>query len=241
MANQEEGKLVVQQSARRSSGARTILVLIIILALAGVIVYLLSLLNSRKYFLVPEGGELVVKKGIFFPVGQDTYRPADPKEAELYQPIEIPEQLRSSAPLQFEDLPSLNRELASFMMQHAEKMVFTEDEKTYQRGLQYLERASRLHGLDPQQLEKLRAMRADVDYLEAKRAYLGVEKTLEVALQKFRKAEALGSGRFNDAADWSQKIIRLLDIIRSAKNEIANPAPPPPAPAPAVETPAAVQ
>ncbi len=241
MAESEEARVAVQPPRRRSGGARVLLVVMVILALTGVIVYLLSLLNSRRFYLVPEVGDLVVKKGIFFPVGSDVYRPSDPKEADLYQPIELPDELRNAAPVQFEDLPSLNREMARYMMQHAERMVFAEDEKLYQKGVGYLERASRLHGLDPQQIERLRAMRADVDYIEAKRAYLGVERTLEGALQKFRKAEALGSGRFQDASEWSRKIQSLLEAIRTAKQAAASTSPeagalpsagiaPPPAP-----------
>ena len=55
--------------SRKPGGAKFMMVVLIVLALICVILYLLSLLNSRKYYLVPEGEELVVKKGILFPVG----------------------------------------------------------------------------------------------------------------------------------------------------------------------------
>ncbi|RLB55368.1 MAG: hypothetical protein DRI34_10675 [Deltaproteobacteria bacterium] len=238
MPDAEERRVIEAPPPRRKrgGGAKALFVLLVILALAGVIVYLLSLINSKRFFLVPEGGELVVKKGIFFPVGNELYRPTDPEQARLYQPIELPEQLRHAAALQFEDLPSLNRELAKYLIEHAERMVFSDDDKFYQRGRAYLERVSHLHGLDPQQIEKVKSLQADVDYLEAKRSYQGVEKILERALRKFRKAQAFGSGRFQDADVWIAKIGNLLDAIKRAKASAPASAP---ATGPAPETPPA--
>lgn len=202
---------------KRGSGAKVMFVILIVLALAGVIVYLLSLLNSKTFFLVPENGELVVKKGIFFPVGSEVYLPKDPEQAALYKPIDIPDALKHAGPIEFEDLPSLNREFAKYLIDLATKMVFAEDESQYTKGKGYLERVRKLHGLDPEQVDRVKSLRADVDYIEAKRAYLGVEKILESALRKFRQAETFGSGRFGDAKEWIDKIQTLMDAIRATK------------------------
>jgi hypothetical protein len=203
--------------ARRGGGAKVMFVVLIVLALAGIIVYLLSLLNSKKFFLTPEGGELVVKKGIFFPVGSEIYQPKEPELAELYQPIEVPDELRNVGAIEFPDLPSLNREFAKHLIKFAREMIFSEDDSRYVRGKSYLIRSKRLEGLDLEQQETIRGLMADVDYIEAKRSYAGVERTLEHALKMFKRAETFGTGRFADAGEWIQKIQILLEAIRATK------------------------
>jgi hypothetical protein len=215
------------------------LVVLIVLGLAGVIVYLLSLLNSKKFFLVPEGGELVVKKGIFFPMGSERYQPKDPKLASLYSPIDLPEELRHAGPIEFEDLPSLNRDFGNYMIKFANKLVFSKEEALYQKGRRYLERVGTMQGLDAKQMQSIQGLNADVDYIEAKRAYLSVEHTLERALKKFKQAETFGTGRFADAVEWIKKIQVLLEAIRVTKaggivtmQEKPEEEPPPPPPKP---------
>jgi len=203
--------------ARKGGGAKIMFVVLIVLALAGIIVYLLSLLNSKKFFLAPEGGELVVKKGIFFPVGSEIYLPKEPELANLYKPIEVPDELRHAGPIEFPDLPSLNREFAKYLIRFAKEMIFSDDEARYQRGVTYLARSKRLEGLDLEQQETIRGLMADVDYIEAKRSYAGVERTLEHALKMFKRAETFGTGRFADAHEWIQKIEILLKAIRETK------------------------
>lgn len=202
---------------RKGGGAKIMLVVLIVLGLAGVIVYLLSLLNSKKFFLVPEAGELVVKKGIFFPVGSERYQPKDPVDASVYRPIDLPDELKHAGPIEFEDLPSLNHEFGNHMIKFASKLVVSKEPKKYRKGREYLKRLSNIKGLDANQLQSIQGMNADVDYIEAKMAYLGVEQTLEQALKKFRQAEMFGTGQFPDAAEWIQKIEVLLEAIRVTK------------------------
>ncbi len=202
---------------RKGGGAKVMFVVLIVLALAGVIVYLLSLLNSKKFFLMPEGGELVVKKGIFFPVGSEVYQPKDPDLTGLYKPIEVPDELRHAGAIEFPDLPALNREFAKYLIRFAREMIFSDDEARYQRGKAYLARSKRLEGLDLEQQETIRGLMADVDYIEAKRSYVGVERTLEHALKMFKRAETFGTGRFADAHEWIKKIEVLLQAIRETK------------------------
>jgi hypothetical protein len=227
--------------ARKGGGAKVMFVVLIVLALAGIIVYLLSLLNSKKFFLMPEGGELVVKKGIFFPVGSEIYMPKEPELANLYKPIEVPDELRHAGAIEFPDLPSLNREFAKYLIRFAKEMIFSDDDVRYQRGKSYLARSKRLEGLDLEQQETIRGLMADVDYIEAKRSYAGVERTLEHALKMFKRAETFGTGRFADAHEWIQKIEVLLQAIRTTKaagvpklepEPVPEPPPPPRKPRP---------
>jgi hypothetical protein len=201
---------------RKGGGAKFVIVLLIILALVGVIVYLLSLINSKRFFLVPEGNQLVVKKGVFFLTGSEPYQGDDAQEAGLYAPIQLPEGF-GTEPKEFDDLSELNHTFANILIQQAQKLVFSGKDAAYHRGQAYLDRLDRLKGLKPDQVKLIMALNADVDYIEAKRAYQGVEKTLERALKKFRQAETYGTGRFADAPEWIAKLENLLAIIRASK------------------------
>jgi hypothetical protein len=159
----------------------------------------------------------VVKKGIFFPVGSEIYVPKEPELANMYKPIEVPDELRHAGAIEFPDLPSLNREFAKYLIRFAKEMIFSDDDNRYQRGKTYLARSKRLEGLDLEQQETIRGLMADVDYIEAKRSYAGVERTLEHALKMFKRAETFGTGRFADAHEWIQKIEILLEAIRTTK------------------------
>ena len=207
----------VTMPPRKGGAFKWVFILLIILALCGVIVALLSELNSRRYFLVVEGNRLGVKKGIYFVTGHDAYRPADPKTAGLYGPIELPAGYQAAQTRMFEDLASLNREFGEVLIRLAKQGVVADDEKTYRKGKAYLERAVKMQGLDAGQLETIQALNADVDYIEAKLAYRGVEQILEGALKKFKKAETFGTGRFPDTQEWIRKVTRLLESIRAAK------------------------
>jgi len=55
-----------------------------------VIVYLLSVLHSKKFYLVPEGNTLTVQRGNPVRFRNTKYQPADPAKASLYAPVEIP-------------------------------------------------------------------------------------------------------------------------------------------------------
>src|SRR5690349_16087471 len=64
-----------------------LLVTVIILGLAGLVAYLLSDINARRYRLTAVGGELVVENGRFFPVGFERYMPRVKALADAYGPV----------------------------------------------------------------------------------------------------------------------------------------------------------
>ncbi len=202
---------------RKTGGAKIMMVILILMTLVCVILYLLSLLNSKKYYLVPEGEQLVVKKGILFPAGSERFQPVDTGLAGLYKPIDLPADFKQKDAKTFDDLPSLNREFAKYLIELARQMIFSEDESRFGIGKSYLERAGSLQGLDALQLKAIQALGADVDYLDAKRAYMSLEAILEKALRKFQQAESFGTGKFRDTGAWIEKIQVLLEAIRLTK------------------------
>jgi len=203
---------------RKGGGMKTAFFLLMFLGLLGVIVYLLSVLNAKRFYLVAEGSELVVKQGLFLPMGNERYLPPDLEKANLYRPIQLPDGFPPGTEKVFDGLSALNREWAVYLMRLTTSLVFSEDEAKYLQGKEYLERLGSLEGLDARQMHAFQQLFADVQYIEAKRSYLGVEKTLEEALRKFRHAETFGTDRFRDADQWARRIQTLLDSIQKAKS-----------------------
>jgi len=201
---------------RKGGGFRFLFMLLVILALVGFVIYHFSVINSMKFFLVPEADKLVVKKGILFLSGNEPYVPSNPDDKWIYSPIDLPNGFGAQQRA-FDSLAELNHSFATVLIGGSKKLIFSDKEDDYRKGIAYLKRLGELEGLKPEQVKLIMALTADVDYIEAKRSYLGVEMTLEKALKKFKQAETYGTGRFADAPKWITKVERLLDIIRATK------------------------
>ncbi len=205
-----------EKHKRKGGGFRFLFMLLVILALVGFVIYHFSVINSMKFFLVPEADKLVVKKGILFLSGNEPYVPADPDDKWIYSPIDLPDGFGAEQRV-FSSLAELNHSFAAVLIAESKKLIFSSKEDEYRKGLGYLKRLGELEGLKPEQVKLIMALNADVDYIEAKRSYQGVEMTLEKALKKFKQAETYGTGRFADAPKWIAKVEKLLEIIRATK------------------------
>ena len=218
MPEQPEAVLAATTRPKKKGGGfKFMFVVLVILALGGVIVYLLSLMNSKMFFLEQADGKLYVKQGVLFVTGSEPYKPAESKDAWLYEPIDAPEDYKNAAPRQFGDLASLHQEFGRILIKQAQALVFAADDAKYNLGKAHLKRLRALPGLTGKQHDLVKALRADLDYIEAKRAYLGLEKILEAARSKFVEAKTYGTGRFSDAGKWIDKIDSLLVSIRATK------------------------
>lgn len=211
-----EGTMVPTTPRQKKRGLKFFLTFIVVLALLMIILYLLSLMHSSKFYLEPEGGTLLVKKGFFLPWGSEIYKPTNPNQAAAYEPIEIPREKMPASTQEFDDLPALNQQYASILIGLAKDLVRSEDEKNFQKGKALFERAKRLEGLSLKQLSDIEADVAEIEYAEAKRIYNGIENFLNEARSKFKKAEMFGS-RFPDAAEWIRKVDNLLEVIHENK------------------------
>ncbi len=201
---------------RKGGGFRFLFMLLVILALVGFVIYHFSVINSMKFFLVPEANKLVVKKGILFLSGNEPYVPPNSEDDWIYSPIDLPAGFGTEQKV-FDSLSELNHSFATVLIGESKKLIFSDKEADYKKGIGYLRRLGELEGLKPEQVKLIMALNADVDYIEAKRSYQGVEMTLEKALKKFKQAETYGTGRFADAPKWIAKVEKLLEIIRATK------------------------
>jgi hypothetical protein len=229
-------EVVASPSApRKKRGFRLFFTFTILLALVMVIVYLLSLMHSKRFYLVPEGNTLLVKKGFFLPWGSEIYKPADPNQFMLYEAIEIPSEKLPNGVQEFEDLPALNQQYAAILIGLAKDLVRSEDENKFQKGKALFERAKHLDGLNLKQVYDIDADVTEIEYLEAKRTYHGIERILNEARGRFKKAETLGANRFPDATEWIRKVDILLEVLHANKSTTVPPGTPtemPPTPHP---------
>jgi hypothetical protein len=181
---------------------------------------LFSVIHSKKFYLVPDGNTLLVKKGIIFLWGSEIYKPNDPSQGMLYEAIEPPRERLPTGIQEFDDLPSLNQAYATILIDLANNLIHAEDERSFQKGKALLERAKRLEGLNLKLINEIDDNVTEIDFLEAKRTYNGIENILNEARSRFKKAETLGSGRFPDASNWVRKVDNLLEVIRTNKNTV---------------------
>jgi len=218
MPEQPDVELSAAASPRKKGvGFKFILVVVLILALGGISVYLLSLMNSKKYFLEQTDGKLYIKQGILFVTGSESYKPVEPKDAWLYEPIEAPEEYKSVAVKEFDDMVSLHQELGRILIKQAQELVFSDDDARYNKGKAHIKRLRALPDLTGKQHDLVKALQADLDYIEGKQAYLGMEQILEAARRKFVEAKTYGTGHFSDTDEWIEKIDSLLVSIRATK------------------------
>jgi hypothetical protein len=223
------------QAPRNASGAaaRALLAWVVILGLLGVVGYLVSERNARSWSLVPEEGRLVVKKGLFFPMGQTEFKTSDPVLAKVYAPLVPPpgKSLPDERPVA--DQAELDRQLYDLLSAWAREDVASGDPARLERGLGYLERAMELPALSASQRDSLAALRAESGFYEARRLVEKARAELSEAADKLRLTAGSRSPHAMDAESLLKDLGPALDATTSvarAAGAIRTPeaAPPPP-------------
>ena len=193
-----------------------VLLPLIVLALVGGIVYLMSMINFQRFFLVVEGNELVVERGAFFPTGRERFVPPDPRQNQLYHRLDRPAGMKPGELMTFENLSALEHELIKHLLQQAKPLISSRQEWQYAKGKALLERARKLLGPSESEYQSvIRQLEYGVAEVEASRVCRHTKTTLESALQKFRFSANFGTGRFRDAREWAAKTEKLLSSIRT--------------------------
>lgn len=183
-----------------------ILAVLVILALGGLVVYLLSDINSRRYRLNSVAGELVVEKGRFFPVGFERFTPRAKALAEAYAPVPMPEGEYLGQPEVYEDRADLDRALFSLLAGWARNGLQANNAEALGQAAKYIDRCDLLPGLSEQQRQDLRTLRADLAYKHARHLVWRMEEMLHEALAEFRLAKELGTSRPTDADLWIKEL-----------------------------------
>jgi hypothetical protein len=228
------------ESGRSEAGsaARGLLAWVAILALVVALGWLVSERNAHTWALVPDEGRLVVKKGLFLPLGSQEFKSSDPALARVYGPLVPPQGKALPEERTFGEQSELDRALYDLLAAWAREDVASADPPRLERGLGYLERALDLPGLSATQREDLAALRAESGYHEARRLLEKARAELTEAAEKLRLTASSRSPRAGDAQSLLHELGPALDATAAASRAAVvagaaapRPAAPPDAPA----------
>jgi hypothetical protein len=232
MEAEQTGTAKAKAPRPRSPGSR-LLAWAVILGLAAVVFWLASERNARQWFLVPEDGELVVKKGMPFPAGRSRFKTDDPQLAQTYAPVKPPPGAPAPGERAFDDRAALDQALYDLLSRWARDDIATEKPELVARGLAWVARAERLPGVSASQREDLRALRGESGYYEALWLLERGAEDLRLAREKLRLA---ADSPTRHSADAFVLLRRLDPLVEEAfKTQASSPRPgekPAPSPAP---------
>ncbi len=230
---------------RRGGGARGLLTALAILGLAALVFWLAAERNARQWWLVAEDGRLVVKKGVFFPVGRQAFRTADPSLAQAYAPLVPPPGAKPPDERSFDERSGLDQGLFELLASWAKDDIGSGEPARLERGLGYLSRAERLAGISSAQRDELGALRAESAYYEGQRLLAKAADELREAAEKLRLAAGARSPHGAEAQLLLRQLEPAVDAALAASRAVsirprgeAGPVPASPAPAPAPAAPA---
>jgi hypothetical protein len=198
------------------SAARGILRGIVFLALLGAVGWLLSERNARTWQLAPQDGRLVVKRGLFLPLGSAEYRPSDAAAARAYAPLVPPPGKALPEAREFAEQAELDRAIYDLVAAWAREDIASGDPTRLERGLGFLDRALQLPALSTSQREDLASLRAESGYFEARRLIDRARAELGEAAQKLRFTAGSRSRRASDADALLRELAPALDATAAA-------------------------
>jgi hypothetical protein len=200
--------------ARR--GMKGLLAWLLVLGLLAAVAYLVSERNARTWSLVPEEGRIVVKRGMFFPVGSRELTPSDPILAKVYAPLVPPPGKPLPEQRDFLDESDLDRALYDLLSGWAREDVTSGDPARLERGLGYLERAMDLPAISAAQRDSLAGLQAESGYYEARRLLERARAELGEAARKLRLAAGSRSPKAGDAEALLKELGPALDAVNAA-------------------------
>jgi hypothetical protein len=173
--------------------SRSSLLLLLAVGLAVAVAWLLAERNARQWWLVPEEGRVVVKRGVLFPVGKATFKSDDPEMSRTYAPLAPPPGAAMPVESAYDDRAGLDQALFEWLARWAREDIQSEQMVRMERARGYLGRAARLAGLSPTQREQLRTLQAETAFQEAVGHLQEGAEALRRALEGLRlAAEAQG-------------------------------------------------
>jgi hypothetical protein len=200
----------------RPSRSRSPILLLLAVGLAVAVLWLLAERNARQWWLVPEDGRVVVKRGVFFPAGKATFKSDDPEMSRSYAPIAPPPGSAVPGELAFDDRAALDQALFEWLARWAREDIQSEQMARMERARAFLQRSARLAGLSPAQREQLRTLQAETAFQEAVEHLKQGSEALRQALEGLRlAAEARGPVAAEAAA-----LGKALDPVASSTGQL---------------------
>lgn len=213
--------MAAEEAPKRGGNALQRLVLwLVIFALLATVWILASERNQRHFRVVAEGGQLVVERGRYFPMG------TGPAGEKIYAPVPLPAGEKPPGEREFEDQNALDQHLFAVLSGWARAAAQKGDTRT---AAALVERASSLPGLTGAQFSELGVLRADLAWDDALTGVQQATQLIDAAIRNYQLVAAGKGPHAADAikeADWLQK---LAEELRAARQK---PASSPAAPAP---------
>ena len=204
------------EEGSRPGRSRSSLLLLLAVGLAVVVAWLLAERNARQWWLVPEEGRVVVKRGVFFPAGKATFKSSDPEMSRTYAALAPPPGSTLPPELAYDDRAALDQALFEWLARWAREDIQSEQMARMERARGYLQRAARLAGLSPAQRDQLRSLQAETAFQEAVGFLKDGAEALRRALEGLRlAAEAQGPVAAEAAA-----LGKALDPVAGATGQL---------------------
>ncbi len=167
---------------------RSPLLAVLAVGLAVAVAWLLAERNARTWWLVPEDGKLVVKRGVPFVVGKAAFKSADPEASRTYAPVTPPSGATLPAEESFDDRAALDQALFGWLARWAREDVQSEQYARMERARGYLARAARLTGISAAQHEELHGLQAETAFQEGVESLRSGSEALRRALESMQLA-----------------------------------------------------
>lgn len=187
---------------------RAVILWVLVAALFAAVWWLASERNERHYHVVPQGTQLVIERGRFFPTGTAAISEGD----KLYAPLKLPDGEKPPAEIELDDQNSLDRWLFDVIAAWARNAAKKNDTKT---AAALVERASQLPGLSGAQMAQLSSLRADLAWDDAQSDLSSASSLLGSA---GRKLELVKQNNGAHAADAAQLGPKVADIQRATQD-----------------------
>ncbi len=230
-------------TADAGGGNRWVLWLLVVIAVfvGGGAFYHLSSENASKWFLEVRNGDVVVRKGIWFPTGAADYDEGGP----AYDPVPLPEGMDPPARVH-DSSQSVDNAIYRLLVALASSAIESGDANRIETAKGLLGRARLLAGISQDQADEVLRYRGDIAMAEGHLAIKQVQTLLVRAKQRVEAGAAKGTRLYKDPAGWVRWIdaklaeFSSLDDAREPPASLCAPGLPAPSPPPsAAEPPAA--
>ncbi|MBI5542616.1 MAG: IF-2 protein [Deltaproteobacteria bacterium] len=208
-----------QEAPRRSvlRSAQRFLVFLFMVALAGAVVWLLSMMHARTYAVEQRESELWVMRGRELPTGFVPYRPVDKALAQAYAPLPLlgdsPGELLNGP---FDDRDALDQALFRTLKGWIDVRLESEDPERRGQSLRLLKRVELFTGISADQREQLRDLQAKVSFFEGRARLEEAELALREAVERLRLAAQTRNRYAAEAGDLYERTAGLAEQLSRA-------------------------
>ncbi|MBK8014776.1 MAG: hypothetical protein IPK13_25935 [Deltaproteobacteria bacterium] len=200
---------------RRSFRIGRFFVLLLIITLTAAGLYGASWINSRRFFLIVETGDVSVAQGRMFPVGHEPFVPSDPTLSPAYASFPLPAgMMLPRGVTTFSDRVELDQALYRILRDSAE-YVLSHDadlQSSAELSNRYLQQIAALPGTNMVQQAELAKLRLDAEFMLARGRVRDAQRLLEDASQMFSILPADAAS--NERIRWAQAVTSALDALQ---------------------------